>query len=346
MSSQPNGCTAPASMLANDAVLFCTLVLVARNGTVMFTATDTSTEFVELLDNWLCHLQRLHIPPLVWSLDERTHRRLQLREGVHSVYAPTIKVPQRARPSEYKRPSSEEYTLTVALKPQVVLRVLRCGFDAIFLDVDVALIRDPLPWLLRSPTSNLQVSLNYDDRPAQQRVTGLPDLNTGVIFARKDDQTKALIREWSRLTSERYDCPRRPPLWACGDQEQLTRLLKTRCKWRPLSFEAAAGLVGSNDAQNLICGAPFGALRIETLPPFRFASGQSSGLWQRKANGGRSLAPSELLTFHPNFGGFAGGGKKAMLRRVRFNSSSTATEDVASAWCTLRHIVSSIVIVS
>lgn len=198
-----------------DTALHCTLSAVARNSTVLMTATDTSSEFEELLENWLCHTRRLGIAPLVWALDDSTHRKLRTRQGVHSFFMRSLSLPQSARPSAYKRPSSEEYTVAVALKPLVILRVVRLGFDALFLDVDIALIADPLPWLLRSANAAMQVSLNYDDRPAQQQVTGVPDLNTGVLYARSNPGMITLLSEWARRTAERHQCPRRPPLWKC-----------------------------------------------------------------------------------------------------------------------------------
>lgn len=118
----------------------------------------------------------------------------------------------------------------------------------------------------------------------------------------------------------------------CGDQEQLTRLLK-QCGWSPVSFGAAADLDESNNAQAVRCSNPIGKLHIDVLPPRRFASGMSSGLWRhaprRNATRrwGGTIAPSEVVTFHPNFGGFAGGSKKAMLRRIRFESTG------GTGWC-------------
>ena len=261
-----------------------------------------------------------------------THRKLRNRPGVHSIYLPTHRLPERARPGEYKRPSSDEYTLAVALKPLVIQRVLSFGFDVFFLDVDIALLRDPRPWLHRSPTADLQVSLNYDDRPAQQKVTGKPDLNTGVIFAKQGAGTLELVSQWATRTASRHECPRRPPLWTCGDQEQLTRLVRS-CGWQPLSFEAAAELHSSNAMQNVRCGGTIGALQIDVLPPRLFASGQTSALWRGNVSMRRGLAPADVVTFHPNFGGFAGGSKKAMLRRLRFDSGGGHGGGVRAGWC-------------
>ena len=333
MQSECNDASSAAAALvlpASDRGAYCALAATAVNGLAVLTATDTSPEFEELLDNWICHVSRVGIQPLVWALDEATHHKLQARRGVRSIYSSNLRLPERARPNEYKRPSSDEYTLAVSLKPLVVRRVLTLGFDALFLDVDVAVNSDPRPWLYRSASASLQISLNYDDRPAQQKITGLPDLNTGVVFARRNPGTMALLDQWARRTVERHECPRRPPLWTCGDQEQLTRLLR-RCGWKPLTFADAARLRASNDAQHVRCGDTIGELRIEVLPPRLFASGQTSALWRDHEGNttrrwGGHVAPADVLTFHPNFGGFAGGAKKSMLRRVR-------TQRGGSLWC-------------
>jgi len=220
-------------------------------------------------------------------------------------------------------------TQAVALKPAVLLQVLRLGFDALFLDVDVALSGDPRPWVQRSP-AELQVSLNYDDRPGQQVVTRVPDLNTGVVFARSSPTTRALVDLWMSRTRDRVGCPKRGLLWACGDQEQLTRLLK-QCRWQPLTFEAAAALEHANDRQLIDCAAVGGVerLHVEVLPPRLFASGQSAALWRQ--HGGSHLrpgvVPADVLTFHPNFLGFGSGAKKTRLSTLRFQSTG------ASAWC-------------
>lgn len=318
---------APPNLNAADAAIYCSLAATARNGTVVLTATDSSPEFEELVRNWACHLRRVGLAPLVWALDEATHAKLSRWRGLRAVYSPDLRLPADARANEYKKPSSEAYTAAVALKPLVIERVVRLGFDVLFLDVDIAVGSDPLQWLRRSD-SELQVSLNYDDRPAQQAVTGVPDVNTGVLHVRRGAATMALLEAWAKRTRERHNCPRKPPLWSCGDQEQLTRLLK-HCGWRPLSFAKAAALGDASERQRLACGGAIGDLAVDVLPPRLFASGQSSALWPRPATarGTGRVAPRELLTFHPNFGGFAGGAKKAALKRVRFTSSG------GTGWC-------------
>ena len=336
---------------AEDPEVYCALREAAgrNNGTVVLTATDSSAEFSELLDNWACSVHHAGLVPLVWALDEEMHRQQQQRRrrfGLNVVYSPSIQLPQRALPNQYKRPAGEEYTIAVSLKPLVMQRVLSLGFDLLFLDVDVALLRDPLPWLMRRrAVADLQVSLNYDDHPDAIRLSqhGTPDLNTGVVFARSNPRTRSLASRWSERTAARYRCPTRPPLWACGDQEQLTRLLKD-CGYRSPSFDAAAQLVEnwpqtvrgqctdrmsgySSAAERRAPAAHLDAgLTVDVLPPRFFSSGRSAKLWRVDGAAVRGAVPRNVITFHPNFLGNAGGLKKAKLQSLRLAPRSVESD--------------------
>ena len=323
-----------------DPEIYCVLREAAarNNGTVVLTATDSSAEFSELLDNWACSVHRAGLVPTVWALDEQMYRQQQQRQRrfrLSVVYSPSIQLPQRAHPNQYKRPAGEEYTIAVSLKPLVMLTVLSLGFDFLFVDVDVALLRDPLPWLARRRgIADLQVSLNYDDHPDAVRLSqhGTPDLNTGVVFARSNPRTRSVASRWSERAAARYRCPARPPLWACGDQEQLTRLLK-ECGYRSPSFEVAAQLVenwpqtlhGSLCTDRMTSTAESrtptmqwsAGLTVDVLPPRFFSSGRSSKLWRMDSMSTRGMVPQSVLTFHPNFLGNAGGLKKAKLQSLR-----------------------------
>ena len=85
---------APPNLNAADAAIYCSLAATARNGTVVLTATDSSPEFEELVRNWACHLRRVGLAPLVWALDERTHRKLSGRSDLRSVYVESIRIPE------------------------------------------------------------------------------------------------------------------------------------------------------------------------------------------------------------------------------------------------------------
>ena len=314
-----------------DSQIHCVLNTLAWQRLVTLTATDSSREFEALIDNWLCHMQRVRIDPLIWALDLRTHRKLALRSGVTSIFSPTIEL--TARVNVYKTPSGDEYTQAVALKPLVILRVLRLGFEILFLDVDVAVMQDPRPWLAQHAAADMQVSLNFDARPEyQKRLPTGPAVNTGVLYARPSRAVSAVVSSWSRRTSARHMCPREPPFWTCGDQEQLSRLL-IECGWRPLSFNAAAALTDNAQFQLRCGGAVRGsgrtgpqplmqisvvgqpmALRIDVLPPRLFASGRSQALWMSP---GSLSSDYDVSTFHANFVALAEGSKKQFLKRTK-----------------------------
>ena len=108
-----------------------------------------------------------------------------------------------------------------------------------------------------------------------------------------------------------------------------------QCGWQPLSFDFAAELRDRNAAQQIRCSDKIGALQVDVLPPRMFASGQSFNLWRgprgkASSGDGRPMPPADILTFHPNFSGFAGGAKKALLQKLRYTSSSGM---IASGWC-------------
>ena len=320
--------------LCGASLACATLHEVSRNSTAIFTATDTSPEFEELVRNYACHLRALHITPVVWALDEATHRKLSGWPGLRSVFDESVSLPSQAHPNAYKKPSSDEYTTAVSLKPLVILKVLQFGLDALFLDVDIALAIDPLPIFAMS-RAPVQASLNYDDRPdaSQSCHCAGPDLNTGVLYVRSSSAAaRKLVDRWATHTRERHACPRRPPLWSCGDQEQLTRLLK-HCGWRGLTFAEVAAFGKTSNQQHLTCpSGGIGSLAVEALPPTLFASGMSIRSWPRYGRG-KLAAPNDLVTFHPNFGGFAGGAKKAALRRIVFRSGAGPGGGERSAWC-------------
>jgi len=208
----------------------------------------------------------------------------------------------------------------------VIQRVLQLGFHAFFVDVDVVLLKDPLPWLRHANAADVQASLNYDDRPDAPRLGHpLPDLNTGVMHVKSNERTRQAVGEWAARTWARDRCPRRPPLWACGDQEQLTRLLH-ECGFTSPSYEAAAKL-DANLLQTVTCRPrQIGTLRVAVLPPRLFASGMSSRLWSHTGRP-TSMVSADVFSLHPNFLGFSAGGKKAKLKSLRLESSGR------SLWC-------------
>ena len=201
----------------------------AVNGTVTLTGSDSSPEFEGLIANWACNMHRAGIKPLIWAFDLSTHQKLtQQRIGsipVMSIYSERLLLMQSAgvqekwnsSKSEFKLSGGEAYFAAVAFKPLVMMEVLRLGFDALWIDVDIGIVQNPLPFLLSRPHLDLQVSMNYP----------YPKINSGLVHARSRRGVRRLFATWVDLMTT-HDCVG----WECGDQELLNKLLEDRCGWQ------------------------------------------------------------------------------------------------------------------
>jgi len=313
----------------SEAQIYCTLSECANASLVTLTATDSSPEFEELIENWICSVRRVGIAPLLWAFDQSTHTKLLGRgDGVRSILSADVQLFTQDLLNSYKRPPSRQYTSAVALKPRVIWRVLTLGFNVLFLDVDVALHQDPRPWLLKhgkTTAPHLQISLNLGNPEAlgKQAI----DVNSGVVYLRTDPGSLAMVELWSNRTARRFKCAS----WGCGDQEQLTRILK-ECGWRhieqsqllqhggasgPLPNPRLVTDMTDNMQQKLGCHHLKGQhLRVDALPPRYFSSGSTASiaLW-RRPNG--LSGPSDLISLHPTHLGTNSYVKEKLLRSLR-----------------------------
>jgi len=311
---------APQHQPMSDAQIHCVLKERSEARLATLTATDSSPEFEELIENWICSVRRVGIAPVIWALDGSTHTKLVGRgDGVGSILSDDVRLSTEDAPNAYKRPSGKQYTSAVALKPRVIWRVLALGFDALFLDVDVALNKDPRPWLLRhvaSSASHVQISLNVGNPEGMGKKA--IDVNSGVLHVRAEPAALALVEQWLNRTASRFRCSS----WSCGDQEQLTRLLK-ECGWRhveqPRQQKHAPPQprlvldMADNVQQRLSCHDGH-ELRVDALPPRVFSCGSSTNLalWRQRPSG-----PADLVSFHPTHLGMGSFAKERQLRSLR-----------------------------
>ena len=116
----------------------------SERGLVTLTVSDASSEFRWLMRNWACHLRKLKVPAVVWSLDLATHYFVTARawRGISSVFTSDLVLPPAHR-SRRKLPGSDSYLQAVARKPMACARVLAMHLSVLFVDVDVAVLRDP-----------------------------------------------------------------------------------------------------------------------------------------------------------------------------------------------------------
>ena len=160
---------------------------------------------------------KIDVVPLVWALDAETHRKVIHQKigtiPMSSIYSQQLLLQQSSFGKEvwnkstintFKVPGGSQYMAAVAFKPLVMREVLKHGFDVLFVDVDVALIKDPRPWLRQHNSSDIQISMNYPQA----------NVNTGVFYARGGDKGSSftLVGEWAQEMMT-HNCSG----WECGE---------------------------------------------------------------------------------------------------------------------------------
>lgn len=124
-------------------------------------ATAVNFGYLHHLHNFDCFMKQLELPYLVFALDGPTHANLTSginRQLFHSIY---LQLPDEAdtsmAASEFR---TLDFNIITARKTIAVLSLLRLGMDVLFLDADVALLRDPRPYLFWNNVQYVH-SLNY-----------------------------------------------------------------------------------------------------------------------------------------------------------------------------------------
>jgi len=92
--------------------------------------------------NFKCFADRLGFKYLVISMDPRSHEYLMTRNITSVFLGGDVKIEEGS--SVFR---SKQFNLITIRKMTAVLNILRHGYDVIFCDTDVALVRDPLSFL-------------------------------------------------------------------------------------------------------------------------------------------------------------------------------------------------------
>ena len=192
---------------------------VARNGTVIVTAANFG--YLNHVQNFKCFMDRLGLNFLLVALDERAYEGAQ-RLGVVSVSLTTAgrNASRRVRGTDAQRTqqirSSPQSALVVeeaaadyhthgfhvitVRKIEAVVRVLQLGFDVLFIDSDVLLLRDPFP-LLGAALAASKADYIFTSNKLCPAAGGLPfdfrnpldEGNTGLFFVRPSPGILALL---------------------------------------------------------------------------------------------------------------------------------------------------------
>ena len=111
--------------------------------------TGCNYGFINHLQNFKCFADRLGLKFLVIALDERSYIHLTKHTDMNVYYmALGSDKSSDAITSDSTTFRSKQFNLITARKKEAVHDILSLGYDVIFSDTDVAILKDPTPYLL------------------------------------------------------------------------------------------------------------------------------------------------------------------------------------------------------
>ena len=107
--------------------------------------TGCNYGFINHLLNFRCFADRLGLKFLVIALDERSYLYLTKHTDMNVYY---MALGSDAITSDSTTFRSKQFNLITARKMEAVHDILTLGYDVIFSDTDVAILKDPTPYLM------------------------------------------------------------------------------------------------------------------------------------------------------------------------------------------------------
>jgi len=236
--------------------------------------TGCNHGFLNHLQNFKCFMDRLGMKFLVVALDRKTHDYLRLNTTVESIYMNTASAAGISEGSASFR--SAQFNLITARKKEAVHDVLSLGYDVLFSDTDVALIRDPFKYLLWQNVDYVHSLNQICDTVDHWTFRGSPkeEGNTGFYFVRSNART---IKLWQTA----YEAvPHYPGL---DDQAVFWRIIRQSTDPPVVPIGACrhysdAGAEGYDPVSGNAADAPVPLVTC-VLDPCVFSSGMLSRVW-------------------------------------------------------------------
>jgi Nucleotide-diphospho-sugar transferase len=130
----------------------------ALNRTVIITGANFG--YLNHLHNFKCFMDRLSLKVLVIAMDRRLHQHIEGKLGrksaqdaistgkplsqFYSLFWEGKKV-IREESTTFR---SEQFNMITHRKTEATIAIMELGYDVVFVDIDIALVRDPIPYLL------------------------------------------------------------------------------------------------------------------------------------------------------------------------------------------------------
>ena len=168
-------------------------ILEKINNTVIVTSCNYG--FINHLLNFKCFMDRLNMKFIVMALDRATHSYLTQNTSIVSYYMDNGQINEIVGTSQEFR--SKQFNLITAKKKEVVHYIMELGYDVLFSDTDVAIVRDPFPYMLWNDVDYVH-SLNSmctAATPIANLVVGRNEGNTGFYYVKSNKKTLKLWKD-------------------------------------------------------------------------------------------------------------------------------------------------------
>lgn len=108
--------------------------------------TGCNYAYLHFLHNLKCFVDSLGLKVLVFALDKRAHEYISSNMGpnMYSVFVGGLEEVGEGV-SVF---ATHQFHVLTTRKKESVLSVMELGYDAVFVDTDIAVLRDPMPYLL------------------------------------------------------------------------------------------------------------------------------------------------------------------------------------------------------
>lgn len=107
--------------------------------------TGCNRGYIPFLHNFKCFVDRLNLKLLVISMDEKTHWHVQNK--LNDTLKSYLWTGEHAVHETFASFRSPQFNVITHAKTSYTHAILSLGYDVIFIDLDVALVRDPVPYL-------------------------------------------------------------------------------------------------------------------------------------------------------------------------------------------------------
>lgn len=107
--------------------------------------TGCNHGYLPFLHNFKCFIDRLNLKLLVISMDHRTHSHIENK--LSSTLKSFLWIGEQTVQESFATFRSPQFNVITHAKTSYTHAILSLGYDVIFIDLDIALVRDPLPYL-------------------------------------------------------------------------------------------------------------------------------------------------------------------------------------------------------